>query len=61
MSDLRDVQKYLSTDLTAGGLGAVKGAATKANQDAIPLRAAVGKLTQEFKAMGVALSPTTSN
>jgi uncharacterized phage infection (PIP) family protein YhgE len=61
MSDLRDVQKYLSTDLTAGGLGAIKGAATKANQDAIPLRAAVGKLTQEFKAMGVALSPTTSN
>ena len=60
MADLRDVQTYLSTDLTSGGLAAIKDAAAKANSDAVPLMDALGKLTNEFKALGVALSPQTA-
>ena len=57
MSDLRDVQKFLSTDLTAGGLSAIKGVAAKANADAVPLKSALGKLSDEFKGLGLSMSP----
>jgi hypothetical protein len=57
MSDLRDVQKFLSTDLTAGGLSAIKDVAAKANRDALPLKTALGKLSDEFKGLGLSMSP----
>jgi len=38
MSDLRDVQKALSTDLTSGGLSAITEIAAKTTRDAAPLK-----------------------
>ena len=58
MSDLRDVQKFLGTDLTAGGLAAIKDVSAKANKDAVSLKASLGKLSDEFKALGLSMSPT---
>jgi len=61
MSDLRDVQKFLSTDLTAGGLSAIKDTAAKATQDAAPVKEALGRLSDEFKSLGLSMSPTTAS
>jgi hypothetical protein len=60
LSDLRDVQKFLSTDLTAGGLAAIKGTAAKATKDAVPVKESLGRLSDEFKSMGLSMSPTTA-
>lgn len=57
MSDLRDVQRFLATDLTPGGISAVKKFATKANENAVPLRKSLATLADEFKGLGVALTP----
>jgi hypothetical protein len=60
MSDLRDVQKYLSTDLTSGGLAAIKEPAAKTTQDAAPLKETLARLSEQFKELGVSMSPTTA-
>jgi hypothetical protein len=60
MANLKDIQTALSTDLTPGGVAAIKGAADKATKDAVPLKAAVDKLAAEFKALGVAMSSGTA-
>ena len=60
MSDLRDVQKFLGTDLTTAGLAAIKDPAAKANQDAVPLKESMVKLSGEFAELGVSLSPSTA-
>ncbi len=59
MSDLRDVQKYLSLDLTSGGLLSIKDAVTKATEHAAPLKEAIGKLSGEFKDLGFTMSTKT--
>jgi outer membrane murein-binding lipoprotein Lpp len=56
LSDLRDVQRFLATDLTPGGIGAVEKFAAKANDDAVPLRKSLDSLADEFREMGVSLS-----
>jgi phage shock protein A len=61
MSDLRDVQKFLSTDLTTDGLAAIKDSAAKATQDAVPVKEALGRLSDEFKSLGLSMSPTTAS
>jgi hypothetical protein len=60
MSDLRDVQKYLSTDLTGGGLAAIREIATKTTNDAAPLKETLARLSEQFKGLGVAMSTTAS-
>ena len=60
MSDLRDVQRFLSTDLNPGGLAAASKFAAKANADAAPLRESLAKLAGEFRDMGVALTPAAA-
>jgi len=59
MSDLRDVQKFLSTDLTAGGLAAIKDVTAKATMDAVPLKESLAKLSAEFTGLGVSMSPNS--
>jgi hypothetical protein len=59
MSDLKDIQTALGTDLTAGGVASVKGAAQKANQDAIPLKQAGDELSAHLKDLGAAMSAST--
>jgi hypothetical protein len=56
MSDLRDIQKYLGTDLTPAGVSAMKDVAAKANTDGAKLKEALGKLSAEFQSLGVAMS-----
>ena len=59
MSDLRDVQRFLATDLTPGGIATVKTFATKANEAAVPLRKSLTTLADDFRQTGVSLTPTT--
>jgi hypothetical protein len=56
MSDLRDVQNFLNTDLTAGGLAAIKDVAAKSASDAIPLKESIGKLSEAFKSLSLSMS-----
>ena len=56
MSDLRDVQNYLKTDLTAGGLAAIKNAAAKSASDAIPLKVSIGDLSNELNSLSLSMS-----
>jgi chromosome segregation ATPase len=55
MSDLQDIQTALGTDLTADGIAAIKGAAQKANQDAIPLKRAGDDMSENLKDLGTAM------
>ena len=59
MNNLKDVQKYLSVDLTSGGVTAIKDTVAKANQEAVTLKASATKLADDFKALGVAMSSVT--
>ena len=56
MSELKDIQTALGTDLTAGGVSAIKGSAQKANQDAVPLKKSVDELAAQLKDLGAAMS-----
>lgn len=56
-SDLRDTQRFLNSDLTLGGLAAIKDTASRVTQQATPVRDAVSKLVAEMKSVGVAVSP----
>ena len=57
MSDLKDIQTYLGTDLTVGGLATVKDSVTKTKVDAVPLRDSIKKLQASFSDLSTALSP----
>lgn len=56
MADLRDLQKYLGTDLTPAGVAAMQNATVKANAASPALKASVGKLRADFKSLGLAMS-----
>ena len=56
MSRLTDVRTALTTDLTSGGLGSIRGAADQAKADAVPLRNALRQLSSDFKYLGLSLS-----
>jgi len=58
-ADLRDVQKYLSVDLTTGGLAAIKDVIGKASAHAGPLKQSLNKLAGDFKSLGIAMSPVS--
>jgi seryl-tRNA synthetase len=57
MSDVRDIQTYLGTDLTVGGLATVKDIVAKTKVDAVPLRDSIKKLQASFSDLSAALSP----
>ena len=59
LADLQDVQKYLSVDLTPGGVGTMKDTAAKATAAAGPLKDSIAKVAADFKALGVAMSSVT--
>jgi hypothetical protein len=56
-SDLQDAHRFLNSDLTAGGLTAMKDATARINQLATPMHESVGKLVTDMRALGVAMSP----
>ena len=55
LSDLKDIQTALATDLTVDGVNSIKGAAEKANKDAVPLKATIEDLSGQFKDLGGAM------
>ena len=59
MSDLQDIRTALSNDLTAGGIAAIRKTVAKANQEAPPIKKTFGKLSADFKALGLSLSAVT--
>jgi hypothetical protein len=59
LSELQDVRKYLSVDLTPGGLAAIKPTVTKAKVDAVQLTSNITQVAEEFKALGMAMSSVT--
>ena len=59
MSDLKDIRTSLAADLTAGGLASIKGVVNRANEDAAPLRRTLGRLSADFKDLGISLSAST--
>jgi hypothetical protein len=56
IAKLKDVQRYLSVDLTPDGVAAIQGTVTKAVADAGPLNASLTKLANAFKNLGLAMS-----
>jgi hypothetical protein len=58
MSDLRDVQKFLSNDLTSGGLVAIKDVTAKASTDAVPVKESLTRLSEQLKGLGTSMSTT---
>jgi hypothetical protein len=56
-SDLKDIQTYLGTDLTAGGIANIKDVVAKTKVDAVPLRDSIKQLQASFHNLGAALSP----
>lgn len=58
LSDLKDIQTALATDLTTSGVSSIKGAAAKANKDSVPLKASFDKLAGQFRELGASLAST---
>jgi len=56
MADMRDVQKYLGTDLTSAGVASLKDVAPKANADGAKLKGSFDKLSYDLKTLGVSMS-----
>ena len=59
MSDLKDIQTALGNDLTPAGIDAVKKTVAQANKEVKPLKKTVSKLGDDFKSLGVSMSPMT--
>lgn len=59
MGELMDVRKYLSVDLTPGGVAAIKDTVAKANVDAAKLGEKITQLAEQFKSLGLAMSSVT--
>jgi len=56
-ADLGDVNRFLNSDLTPGGLAAIRDSANRITQQATPVRQSVGNLVTELRALGVAMLP----
>ena len=56
-SDLKDVHRFLNSDLTPGGLAAIKDTTTRVNQRAAPVQHSVNKLVADMRALATAMSP----
>lgn len=56
-SDLLDLQRYLNSDLTMGGLASIRDTATRVGRNAAPAREAVTKLVGEMRALSIAMAP----
>ncbi len=59
-ADLKDIQTYLSVDLTPTGVDTIKGNVSKTKVDAVPLRDSIKDLQASFTSLSDTLSPVTS-
>ena len=60
MAGLKDIQAALGTDLTSGGVSAIKGVAAKTNKDGDALKTSLDKLAAKFQEMGVAMASSSA-
>jgi hypothetical protein len=58
MSNLKDIQTALGTDLTAGGIGAVKDPAKQANKQGESIKDTLDKLAGQFREVGEKMGGT---
>jgi hypothetical protein len=58
MANLKDIQTALNSDLTAGGVSAVKGAVGTATTNGNKLKSSLGGLSTSFRELGAALGST---
>jgi len=56
MSELKDIQKYLSIDLTTAGIDSLKKTVASVNKKAAPLKESIAKVGADFKDLGISLS-----
>ncbi len=56
MSNLEDINTYLGSDLTVGGVKSIKKTADKVNDQAASVKDAISDLAKEFQEMGVSMS-----
>jgi len=56
MSGLKDIQTALSTDLTPGGVDAIKQSAGKVIDEGSSLKSTLSKLAGQFRDLGAAMS-----
>jgi hypothetical protein len=56
MADLRDIQKYLGTDLTTGGVVGLRNTAAKATANGAKVKDSLSHLAGEFRKMGVSMA-----
>lgn len=56
-ANVKDIQTYLGTDLTVGGLNSVKDTVAQTKLEVLPLRDAIKKLQGSFASLSAALSP----
>lgn len=59
MSELQDIKKYLSVDLTPAGIAAIQPTVAKAKMNAAGLTGKISQLAADFKALGLAMSSVT--
>jgi len=57
LADLKDIHRFLASDLTPGGLTAIRDATTRVNQLAAPVQNSVSRLVSDMRALGTAMSP----
>jgi hypothetical protein len=58
MANLKDIQTVLNSDLTAGGVASVKGAAGTATANGNKLKSSLGSLADDFRQLGSAMGST---
>ena len=58
MANLKDIQTALNSDLTAGGVQAVKGAVATATTNGNKLKGSLGSLADDFRHLGTAMGST---
>ncbi len=57
MADLQDIKTALGSDLTPAGIDAIKKTVAQANKEVKPLKKSINKLGDDFKSLGVSMSP----
>lgn len=61
MADLKDIEQALSAELTSGSVESMKPFVAKAKADKVPVRKASDDLVQQFRDLGVKMSPKTTS
>jgi hypothetical protein len=59
MAAMQDIKTALGSDLTPAGIDTIKKTVAQANKQAKPLKKTISKLGDDFKSLGVSMSPTT--